>query len=60
MFQILGLLSETLFMIPTYFFLIFSFYVSQIHNSHKVPTEADGKMIWIVQRSLGIQIGFFD
>lgn len=63
MFFIHGLLPETLFMIflqSTFFILTFSFYVSQVHNSHKVPIEAERKMIRIVQSSLGIQIGFYN
>lgn len=37
----------------TYFFLIFSFYVSHAHNSDEIPIEADRKMIQIFQSSLG-------
>lgn len=46
------------FLQSTYFFLIFSFYVSQVHNSHKIPIEPDRIMLRIFQSSLGIQIGF--
>lgn len=46
------------FLQSTYFFLIFSFYVSQVHNSHKVPIEADRIMLQVFQSSLEIQRGF--
>lgn len=43
-----------------YFFEIFSFYVSQVRNSHKISIGVDRIMLQIVQSSLGIQIGFYN
>lgn len=47
------------FLESTYFFLILSFYVSQVHNSHKVSIEADRKVKQIFQSSMGTQVGFY-
>lgn len=48
------------FLQSTYFFLIFSFYVSQVYNSHKMPIEAGRKMRQMFQSFLEIQIGFYN
>lgn len=50
-----GFLTEALYIV---FFLVltestFSFYVSQVHNSHKIPIEADRNVKQIFQSSLG-------